>query len=190
MQYTPAHKHDEFGKRIEPPAHERTATGGTNKTGPNDNTKRGNREHRIASLKSTIENPIPRVTLESPQLGRATEFMLDTGAQPNLIKESMLKPGIEINAKKRLTLQGITERRIETLGSTYISIAQKPVEFYIVPDSFPVTAEGLLGSSFCSSGVTISYPEQQIKWGNVIIPFINNNVSLPARSVSCISLTR
>ena len=62
------------------------------------------------------------MTLESPQLRRATEFMLDTGAEPNVIKESMLKPVIEINAKKRLTLQG--EGRIETHGSTYSSIAQ------------------------------------------------------------------
>ena len=114
--------------------------------------------------------------------------MLDTGAEPNLIKKSALKPETQINMNKRLTLQVITEGRIETLGSTHVSIAQTPVEFHIVPDSFPVTAEGLLGSSFCSSGITISYPEQQIKWGDVIIPFANNNITIPARSVSCMSL--
>ena len=113
--------------------------------------------------------------------------MLDTGAEPNLVKESVLKAGTQINARKRLTLQGIIEGRVETLGSTHISIAQTPVEFHIL-DSFPVTAEGLLGSSFCSSGVTISYPEQQIKWEDVTIPFANNNVTIPARFVSYISL--
>ena len=41
--------------------------------------------------------------------------MLDTGAEPNLIKVSMLKIGTLINAKDRLTLQGITEGRAETL---------------------------------------------------------------------------
>ena len=97
--------------------------------------------------------------------------MLETGTEPNLIKASMLKEGTVINAKDHLTLQGITEGQVETLGSTQIKISGKAVEFYVVPDSFPIVTEGLLGTSFCLSGATISYPEQHIVWGDIIIPF-------------------
>ena len=119
---------------------------------------------------------------------RETEFMLDTGAEPNLIKVSKVKEGTAINAKDRLTLQGITEGRVETHGSTQVRISGKSVEFYVVPDSFPITTEGLLGTSFCSSGATISYPEQRIVWGDIIILFSNNAVTIPARSVTYIPL--
>ena len=114
---------------------------------------------RVASLKPTKNNSIPRVKLNSPQLDGPTEFMLDTGAEPNLIKFSTLKKGTAINAKDRLTLQGITEERVEKLGPTRVEISGRPVEFHIVPDSLPITTEGLLGTSFCLSGATISYPE-------------------------------
>ena len=143
---------------------------------------------RVASLRPTENNTIPRVKLNSPQLNGPTEFMLDTGAEPNLIKFSTLKEGTVINAKDRLTLQGITEERVETLGSTQVEISGRPVEFHIVPDSLPITTEGLLGTSFCLSGATISYPEQHIVWGDIIIPFSNNAVTIAARSIAYISL--
>ena len=81
---------------------------------------------RVASLRPTEYNTIPRVKLNSPQLNGPTEFILDTGAEPNLIKFSTLKEGTVINAKNRLTLQGMTEERVETLGSTQVEISEGP----------------------------------------------------------------
>ena len=114
--------------------------------------------------------------------------MLDTGAEPNLIKVSMLKKETAINAKNLLTLQGITVGQVETLGSTQIKISGKTVEFHVVPDSFPIATKGLLKTSFCLSGATISYPEQHIVWDDIIIPFSNNAVTIPADSVAYIPL--
>ena len=82
---------------------------------------------RVASLRPTENHTIPRVKLNSPQLNGPTEFILHTGAEPNLIKFSTLKEGAVINAKDRLTLQGMTEERVETLGSTQVEISGRPV---------------------------------------------------------------
>ena len=82
---------------------------------------------RVASLRPTENNTIPRVKLNSPQLNGPTEFMLDTGAEPNLIKFSTLKEGTVINAKDRLTFQGMTEERVETLGSTQVETSGRHI---------------------------------------------------------------
>ena len=121
-----------FGKRLGPPVQERTATGGANPESPNSDAGQRAPELRVASLRPTENNSIPRVKLDSPQLKGPTEIMLDTGAEPNLIKISKLKEGTAINAKDRLTLQGITEGRVETLGSTQVRISGKAVEFHVV----------------------------------------------------------
>ena len=177
-----------FGKRLDPPVQKRTATGEANPESPNSNAGHRAPELRVASVRPNENNSIPHVKLDSSQLKGPTEFMLDTGAEPNLIKVSKVKEGTAINAKDRLTLQGITEGRVETLGSTQDRISGKGVEFHVVPDSFPITTKGLLGTSFCSSGATISYTEQRIVWGDIIIPFSNNAVTIPARSVAYIPL--
>ncbi|CAD1470754.1 unnamed protein product [Heterotrigona itama] len=180
-----------FGKHLPPPVERRATTGGktakhageiakhagetakhageTEKhTGETINgTKRnpdGRAKPRVTSLSSPTELLIPRVQLESPQLARVTEFLLDTGAD--------------------LALKGISNERVETLGSTQIYIAGKPVDFHVVPDTLAIKTEGLLGSSFCSAGTVISYPEQNIIWGDVTIPFSQLTVTIPARAVS------
>ena len=134
-------------------------------------------ELQVASLRLTENNSIPCVKLNSPQLKGLTEFTVDTGAEPNLIKVSMLKEGTVINAKDRSTLQGITERQVKTLGSTQMKISEKAMEFHVVPDSFPIATEGLLKTSFCLSDY--NFISGAAYCLDIIIPFSNNAVTIP-----------
>ena len=135
-----------FGKRLDSPGTERNER--SNPEGPSSDAGQRAPELGVASLRPTENNSIPRVKFNSPQLKGLTELMLDTGAEPNLIKVSTLSTGITINAKDCLILQDITEGRVETLGSNQIKISGKSVEIHVVPHSFLIATEGLLEHSF------------------------------------------
>uniref|UniRef100_A0ABD2WQT3 RNA-directed DNA polymerase n=1 Tax=Trichogramma kaykai TaxID=54128 RepID=A0ABD2WQT3_9HYME len=71
--------------------------------------------------------------------------MLDNGATVNLIKLSAVAPDVEIFRDRYLSLGGITSEPVETLDYIYVSICSPSYRFYVVPNDFPIEADGLIG---------------------------------------------
>lgn len=98
--------------------------------------------------------------------------MLDTGAQPNIIKKGCLKENGDIDIKDIIKLTGITEEVVETLGSIQAHIDQIPITFHIVENDFPIITQGILGSTFFTNNhACINYGKKEITWKNNALPF-------------------
>ncbi|KOX67407.1 hypothetical protein WN51_10979 [Melipona quadrifasciata] len=115
--------------------------------------------------------------------------MLDTGTESNLIKLSNLKSNVginvEINLSSRFVLKSISDERIETIGSTKLTLYGKTIEFYVVKKDFLGQTQDLLGIIFLSDTINL-YPKSSVQWRNVTIPFSNRTIIIHARSVMCI----
>lgn len=109
--------------------------------------------------------------------------MVDTGAAPNLIKFRNLSPETEIRENDRLFLSGITDGRIETLGSIQLAYKGYPVKMHVVQNNFPIPQEGILGSDFLRDASQIDFKNQFILWQGIQIPLAQREtVVIPARS--------
>ncbi|XP_036142126.1 uncharacterized protein LOC118645358 [Monomorium pharaonis] len=127
---------------------------------------------------------VPSVELESPSFYGPTAFMLDTGAQPNIIKQGCLQRKIEVNNQEILQLTGITEDAVNTLGSIQVQIFNILVTFHVVPDDFPIIQQGILGTSFFTEhNACIDYSNSTVTWHNCAIPFKEQEtVVIPPRT--------
>jgi len=109
--------------------------------------------------------------------------MVDTGAAPNVVKKRSLHPETVLKRDDTLFLSGITNGRVETLGSIKISVMGHPVTLHVVPDNFPIAQEGILGSDFLRDASTINLSERYIEWQGTKIPFsTRETIVIPARS--------
>lgn len=122
--------------------------------------------------------------------------MLDTQADISIIKKSSIKKYISINNSHTVKITGITTDAIYSLGTVeaninfykQFSIIQI---FHVVPDSFSIPAEGILGKDFLKNNYcTINYEtmELRIKQMNQLpyyLPILQGpseeTVMLPAR---------
>jgi len=127
--------------------------------------------------------------IKVPELVRnKTQFMIDTGAAINIIKEKELHPIIPRNTKDTLFITGVTEEKIQTLGTTQITLHGHPVVVNIVTNNFPITPDGILGNEFLKACQLIHLKEKYLIWKYLIwkdvkIPFTNfETILLPART--------
>ena len=127
----------------------------------------------------------PTVALAADGLLQETTFMVDTGAAPNLIKIRSLHPETKIRSDDTLYLSGITDGRIKTLGSTEIFYMGHPLNIHAVPNNFPISQEGILGSDFLQDASSINFKDRAVYWQNTRIPFLQREtIVVPARSRS------
>lgn len=105
----------------------------------------------------------PNVDLNSRNIknGRGT-FVVDTGAELNLIKRKTVKTGAQVDFQVIYNLFGITDQPIKTSGEVYIDINGVACPFQIVPNNFPVSCDGMLGMPFLADSV-IDLPTKAIK---------------------------
>jgi len=109
--------------------------------------------------------------------------MVDTGAAPNLIKKNQLLPNARIDPQHLLRLTGITKGRVDTLGLVETKMHGHAIKFHVVPDNFPITQDGILGSEFLCGVGKINFVEQTVDWRDVSFPFEQREtVTIPARS--------
>jgi len=96
-------------------------------------------------------------------------FMIDTGAEPNLIKTRNVHPDTQILSEDKLHIVGVTDGFVESLGSIQVSLMEHPLRMDVVPDNFPILQEGILGTDFLKDNAStlIQYDAQAfIKWHN------------------------
>jgi len=75
-----------------------------------------------------------------------TVFMLNTGAQSNLVKARCVYP--DTLREDKLYIQGITDGCVESLESIQVSFKGHPITMNIVPDDFSIPQEGILNGFF------------------------------------------
>jgi len=115
--------------------------------------------------------------------------MVDTGAAPNLIKKIQLLPNVRIDPQHLLRLTGITKGQVDTLELVETNVHGHAVKFHVVPDNFPMTQDGILGSEFLSDVGKINFVEQTVDWRDASFPFEQwETVTIPARSNAVLSI--
>ena len=80
-------------------------------------------------------------------------FVLDTGAELNLIKQRKVKTGVSINFQMKYNLFGITQQGVKTAGEVYLDINGVFCPFQPVPNTFPIKCDGMLGMPFLADSV-------------------------------------
>lgn len=142
---------------------------------------------RVASMeiksKEILKTPTVKFTNVLGTIGTVSLF-IDTGADVNIVKNTILDENIEINTSKRVLLQGITERRILTLGTVNLKLKNKFIEFQVAPPSINLSADGLLSAeTFYRLKAEINFENKTLTWGSDRIPFQENDeVIIPKRT--------
>jgi len=75
-------------------------------------------------------------------------FLLDTGADINIIKANALHRFILVYQDRKVKIQGITEEKQQTLGIAYLNSDNGTHEFHVVPKKFLLKKQGIIGSTF------------------------------------------
>ena len=71
--------------------------------------------------------------------------MLDNGSSINAIKIGSLHDYVEVNESDAICIGGITPETMKTLGTVEITIKNTPYVFHVVPESFPIDEDAILG---------------------------------------------
>ena len=137
------------------------------------------------------------VQLEAQDFKREkVEFLVDTGAELNLIKKKEIKINIQINRENNCHIFGIGPGTIKTLGQVKLKINDAEVIFQVVPNGFPIVQGGLLGMPFLTDqNAVLHIKEGQMMSDTGTIPFrrgttfrlaarTRQSVSLPIRNFS------
>ena len=92
--------------------------------------------------------PAPLVKLNAAELSSPTEFLIDSGAEINLIHVRALQPRTVIARHDFMNLIGITTNTLATAGSTEITFFDKPIKFQVFTNDLPLPVPGILGVIF------------------------------------------
>ena len=91
---------------------------------------------------------MPTIRLNAAELNQPTEFLIDTGAEINLIHLQTLKPKTMIATHESMAITGITENSFNTLGSMEITLFNTPIKFQVIKHNLPLGVTGILGVDF------------------------------------------
>ena len=120
-------------------------------------------------------------------------FLIDTGSELNIIKAKLLKPNVMIQTNTLFRLAGIGKDLINTLGSAIINLGGVNCRLNIVPDDFPIEADGILGVEFLrEQGATLSFKDRSLSFGHPreTTPFLSHDTFyLPARTKTLVQVT-
>ena len=149
------------------------------------NNRRGNdRTTRVTTIRLERKTRVPTVQISSKELDKPTIFMVDTGSEPNLIKIEAISSHVPINEKKIVKLCGITAQHVFTLGTVEINITGLLIQFHVVPNDFPISCSGILGTEFLvQANAKINYAKNCLEWESNCLQFTDREiVIIPARS--------
>lgn len=117
--------------------------------------------------------------------------MLDTGADINIIKANALNRDTLVYIDEKVEIQGITEEKQQTLGTTYLHSNTGIHEFHVVPDRFPLKEQGIIGSMFLrQENAKIDFETRTVTISNnQSFPLESSNrVTLPSRTICPVAI--
>ena len=118
------------------------------------------------------------------------ELMVDTGSDLNLIKEDSVDPRAWIDRNKKYHITGIGSGMYETLGEIKVFIKAVETYFHIVPETFPIKQQGILGMQFLKeNGAILNLKNGQLIFDNDSLPLLEyHTIHLPARTKKLIKI--
>jgi len=128
----------------------------------------------------------PTVNILAKQLRNEVILLLDTDADPNLIKACNMKPNTAILREDTLYLNDIGIGYTKTLGSLKILFMSLQIKLHIVSGNFQIREEGILRNDFLGRySVIINYKTGQVEYnGSKIQIKIRNSIIISARPIS------
>lgn len=105
--------------------------------------------------------------------GESANLYVDTGADISVIKKSaLLNANGKVDKTQILAIKGVTSGKCQTLGKVNLTLSGLPCEMHIVPDSFPIPVQGLLGWDFIHKhGGRVNAATSTLKFDNTSFPF-------------------
>lgn len=171
-------KQQVVGKRDSPPVHFQRPTGGSTPRFDPDNHGRES-ELRIGRVASKSLGTVPTIDIFAPQLNKCANFMIDTGAETNVIKFGSLN---NIGSIENLKNSRNDREHVTPLGSIILNIFGKPIEFFVVPDEFPTRSDGIIGSAFLRGGAIVFFCDIALFWKDLKFYFANET---PSKNSTC-----
>lgn len=95
----------------------------------------------------------PEVELENVKFDGKIRFVIDTGAELSLIKWRCVKPGVEINERKKCQLFGINKTGVTTYGEIEVKINNEKQLMQVVRDNLSIPQGGILGMPFLKNSI-------------------------------------
>lgn len=124
---------------------------------------------------------------------KPVNLTVDTGADVSIIKENLLNEFQKIYIKQKCTIKGVTDGKIETIGSTPTNIiidnTSIPHNFQVVTKHFPIQTDGILGRDFlakhgcniCLKTWLITFEIGRKRFEVPIEDKFNGNIVIPPR---------
>ncbi|XP_048515544.1 uncharacterized protein LOC125502056 [Athalia rosae] len=145
--------------------------------------------HPVVLLHNAGLGDVPAIRITSPDLATPANFLIDTGAEPNIIKYKNICNPAGIDGSIKLAIKGITEDLVHTLGQIVLNISGIPVVFHVVENSFNVTQDGILGSAFfAKTGAVIDYKGNRLQLENSVFHFLGSTYKLEARAKQIVKI--
>ena len=108
----------------------------------------------VLSISTEGKAQSPNVELKSKHIkNNSGIFVVDTGAELNLIKRKKIKPDTDINFQVKFHLFGIVQEGVKTAGEVNLDINGVSCLFQIVPNNFPINCDGMLGMPFLANSI-------------------------------------
>ncbi|KAL7297458.1 hypothetical protein TKK_0009828 [Trichogramma kaykai] len=123
----------------------------------------------------------------------SAEFLIDTSSDLNLLRISSLRTEIRINRSRIFSLSSISDGVVKTLGRVTISIGNTPCIMDLVPESFPIKWDEILGMKFLlAQRATLSFNYNELILNGVELSRIPSieyaTYFLPARTKTLVSI--
>lgn len=124
----------------------------------------------------------------------SASFIVDTGAELTLIKENVIA-NKQYSTNNIIQLKGINEKIVFTLGTVSLNIKigeyTVPHDFHIIPESFPINHDGILGRDFLQANNSIiDYNQGTLTISGELFKLLppKNSVILKARSETIVKI--
>ncbi|KAL2730683.1 LOW QUALITY PROTEIN: enzymatic polyprotein endonuclease reverse [Vespula squamosa] len=131
----------------------------------------------IRSIHLNENQETPSVIIFSKDLKEETTFLVDTGSEPNILKIEKTDDYLLCNEANKIKVSGITNGTIITYGSCTLDIYGHPVEFHLVPNSFPIPHGGILEADFFRNSAKINFTERNVSWKRILMPFKKKSIA-------------
>ena len=104
------------------------------------------------------------------------KFLVDTGAEISVVKDSSLNPGIMYESKEGISIKGISDSFLKTKGTARLKLFTETHEtthiFHVMGSSFSCHYDGILGQDFWKIyRATINYCDRTITMNDVTMNF-------------------
>lgn len=143
------------------------------------NIPRNQTGHQIIDIRPVTVNldkhsRVPTVQAHINEIPSLITFLLDTGSDPNIIKENFVPKTTSINYTSILRLNDIKNYPVYILGEVTLNLFEAPISFHIVSHDFPIPQSGILGNDFFKqTSSRIDYAQGHLTISGINIPFFS-----------------